>query len=93
MALLADAIRTSPTETAEYLVPDGTRVVVQRIMGREEPDSEEAYAVCLLRDGQLTQVCYAAENLLEAMARMPSLGVMGQTRNPMHGNRQSVSHR
>jgi hypothetical protein len=77
MALLADAIRASDTQTAIYRAPQGYAVVVQRVTGREEPDSEEEYDVFVDRGDQRGPWRIAALDLIEALDRMGSLGLPG----------------
>jgi hypothetical protein len=77
MALLAEALRSSATQTAQFRAQDGTAVIVQRVTGNEEPDSEEQYAVRLRRADQPAEDRFAAENLLEVMGRLHALDVPG----------------
>jgi hypothetical protein len=77
MALLAEAIRSSATQTAEFRAQDGAAVIVQRVTGKEEPDSEEQYAVRLRRADRPAEDRFAAENLLEVLGRLLVLGVPG----------------
>ena len=75
MALLAEALRSSATQTAEFRAQDGAAVIVQRVTGKEEPDSEEQYVVRLRRADRPAEDRFAAENLLEALGRLLVLGV------------------
>ncbi len=77
MALLAEALRSSATQTAEFRAQDGAAVIVQRVTGKEEPDSEEQYAVRLRRADRPAEARFAAENLLEVLGRLLVLGVPG----------------
>jgi hypothetical protein len=77
MALLVDALRTSETGTAAAQAPDGTLVIVQRVIGREEPYSQESYLVRTQRGAALPEDHFAAEHLLEAIQRMHRLGLAG----------------
>src|SRR5260221_9936093 len=65
MALLAEALRSSAIQTAEFRAQDGAAVIVQRATGTAEPDSEEQYAVRLRRADQPAEDRFAAENLLD----------------------------
>lgn len=77
MALLADAIRASNTQTAIYRAPQGYAVIVKRVTGREEPDSEEEYDVFVDRGDQRGPWKIGALNLIEALDRMRGLGLPG----------------
>jgi hypothetical protein len=77
MALLAEALRSSATQTAQFRAQDDTAVIVQRVTGKEEPDSEEQYAVRLRRADRPAEDRFAAENLLEVLGRLHALGVPG----------------
>ncbi|HZC79182.1 MAG TPA: hypothetical protein VE258_15620 [Ktedonobacterales bacterium] len=77
MALLAEALRSSAIQTAEFRAQDGAAVIVQRAIGTAEPDSEEQYAVRLRRTDQPAEDRFAAENLLEVLGRLLALGVPG----------------
>ena len=77
MALLADAIRQSGSETAAYHTQDGTVVIVQRITGREEPNNEEEYAVRIQRTGAPPEERFAADNLLETLVRLHDMRLPG----------------
>src|SRR5258708_13024092 len=82
MALLAEALRSSAIQTAEFRAQDGAAVIVQRATGTAEPDSEEQYAVRLRRADQPAQDRFAAENLLEVLGRLLALGVPGLDPGP-----------
>jgi hypothetical protein len=75
MSLLAEAIRHSDTETARYEAADGTRVIVQRITGREMQDNQEEYLVRTKRLGGLPHSRIAALDLVEALEYMRNLGI------------------
>jgi hypothetical protein len=77
MALLAEALRSSAIQTAEFRAQDGAAVIVQRATGTAEPDSEEQYAVRLRHADQPAEDRFAAENLLEVLGRLLALGVPG----------------
>jgi hypothetical protein len=77
MALLVDALRASETGTASARAPDGTLVTVQRVIGREEPYSQESYTVRTQHGAAPPKDRFAAEHLLEAIQRMQRLGLTG----------------
>lgn len=77
MALLADAIRQSDSETAAYRTQDGTAVIVQRITGREEPYSQEEYAVRTQVAGAPPEERFAADNLLETLVHLQDMRLPG----------------
>jgi hypothetical protein len=77
MALLVDALRASETGTAAAQAPDGTLVLVQRVVGREEPYSQESYLVRTQRGAAPPKDHFVAEHLLEAIQRMHRLGLAG----------------
>lgn len=77
MALLAEAIRQSDTQAAACALPDGTRVLVQRVTGREGPFDQEEYAVRTERPGEPPMARMATDNLLEALNGMRRLGIPG----------------
>ena len=77
MALLVDALRASETGTASAPAPDGTLVIVQRVIGREEPYSQESYLVRTQRGAASVKDHFVAEHLLEAIQRMHRLGLSG----------------
>lgn len=72
MSLLAEAIRTSATQTARYHGQDSD-VVVQQISGREFGDDQLSFAVNAVHAGAATR--FDAEDLLDAMHRLIELGV------------------
>ncbi len=72
MAVLAEAIRASETETAAATAPDGTTLVVQRVIGKEEPDSQETYVVRVRRKGAPGEQIEVTD-LLEAVWYMRAL--------------------
>lgn len=73
MTLLAEAIRQSDTQAAACALPDGTRVLVQRVTGREGPFDQEEYAVRTERPGELPVARMATDNLIEALDGMRRL--------------------
>lgn len=75
MALLAEAIRQSDTQAAACTLPDGTRVMVQRVTGREGPFDQEEYAVRTERPGEQPVARMATDNLIEALDGMSRLGI------------------
>jgi hypothetical protein len=75
MAVLPEAIRTSDTQTAIYRSPHGYAVIVNRVTGREEPDSEEEYVVLVRRGTAPLRDRIAGLSLLEAIARMRGLSL------------------
>ncbi len=75
MALLADAIRQSDTQSATCALPDGTRLLVQRVTGREGPFDQEEYAVRTQRPGEAPVARMATDNLIEALDGMSRLGI------------------
>ena len=76
MATLPEAIRASDTQAASYTGPQGVRVVVKRVTGREEPDSEEEYDVLVTRSDQQPGTWrIGALSLVEAYDRMLGLGL------------------
>ena len=77
MALLAEAIRQSDTQAAACALPDGTRVMVQRVTGREGPFDQEEYAVRTERPGEPPVAQMATDNLIEALDRMRRLDIPG----------------
>lgn len=77
MALLPDAIRASKTATASRLLQDGTEVVVERTIGKEEPDSEESYSVHVYDASGARLEEYAAADLVEATERLRGLDLGG----------------
>ncbi len=77
MALLAEAIRHSDTQAAACALPDGMRVVVQRVTGREGPFDQEEYAVRTQRPGEPPVARMATDNLIEALGGMSRLGIPG----------------
>jgi hypothetical protein len=77
MALLADAIRASDTQSAVWRSPDGYTVFVKRVTGREGSFDQEEYAVFTQRPGAPTRDRIAALNLIEALVRMRELALPG----------------
>ena len=77
MALLAEAIRQSDTQAAACTLPDGTRVMVQRVTGREGPFDQEEYAVRTERPGESPVARMATDNLIEALDGMRRLSISG----------------
>lgn len=77
MALLAEAIRQSDTQAAACTLPDSTRVMVQRVTGREGPFDQEEYAVRTERPGAPPVARIATDNLIEALDGMRQLGIPG----------------
>lgn len=77
MALLPDAIRASNTATARRLLRDGTEVVIERVIGKEEPDSEESYAVHIYDVGGARVEEFEAADLVEAVERLRRLNWAG----------------
>ncbi len=77
MAMLVEAMRASENEDAVCRLPDGTLVLVQRVLGREEPDSEEEYVVDVKPPNAAPRDRIAADDLVEAMERMAALGLPG----------------
>jgi hypothetical protein len=77
MALLAEAIRQSDTEAAVCVLPDGTRVLVQRVTGREGPFDQEEYAVRTQRPGEPAVARMATDNLIEALGGLRQLALAG----------------
>ena len=75
MSLLAEAIRQSDSQTAACLLPNGTRVLVQRVTGREGPFDQEEYAVRTERPGEPPMARMATDNLIEALDGMSRLGI------------------
>ncbi len=77
MALLAEAIRASDTQAAIYRAPQGYAVIVKRVTGHENPDSEEEYDVLVARGGRQGPWRIGALDLIEAIERMRGLGLLG----------------
>lgn len=77
MALLAEAIRQSDTQTAACALPDGTRVAVQRVTGREGSFDQEEYAVSTEQPGEPPVARMATDNLIEALDGMRRLHIPG----------------
>lgn len=77
MTLLAEAIRQSDTQAAACALPDGTRVLVQRVTGREGPFDQEEYAVRTQRLGEPPVARMATDNLIEALDGMRRLDIPG----------------
>ncbi|HEX6817823.1 MAG TPA: hypothetical protein VF120_05565 [Ktedonobacterales bacterium] len=76
MALLPEAIRSSDTQSAIYRSPHGYSVIVKRVTGREEPDSEAEFdAMVEWADQRPGQWRIAALTLVEAYDRMRGLGL------------------
>lgn len=75
MALLAEAIRTSATQTARCHGPQ-TDIMVQQISGREFGDDQLSFAVNAVHNGAATR--FNAEDLVETMSRLIDLGVPEQ---------------
>jgi hypothetical protein len=73
MAALPEAIRASDTQTAIHRSPQGYAVIVHRVTGREEPDSEEEYEVLVRRGAGPARDRIAGLSLLEAIERMRAL--------------------
>lgn len=77
MALLPEAIRASDTATARRRLSDGGEVVMERIIGKEEPYSEESYAVNIYDGRGARRDAFESENLLEAIERLRDLNLDG----------------
>ena len=75
MALLAEAIRQSDTQSAACVLPDGTRVLVQRVTGPEGPFDQEEYAVRTQRPGEPPVARMATDDLNEALDGMRRLDI------------------
>lgn len=76
MALLPEAIRSSDTQSAIYRSSHGYDVIVKRVTGREEPDSEAEIDVMVeWGDKRPGEWRIAALNLVEAYDRMRGLGL------------------
>lgn len=76
MTTLPEAIRSSDTQSAIYSAPQGYRVVVKRVTGREEPDSEDEFDVMVFwGDRQPGRWRISALTLSEAYDRMRGLGL------------------
>jgi hypothetical protein len=73
MALLAEAIRSSETQSAIYRAPQGYSVIVRRVTGREEPDGQEGYDVLVDRGERTGPWRIGALDLAEAMGRLDGL--------------------
>lgn len=73
MALLVEAIRASNNESAHCQLSDGTLVLVQRVLGREEPYAQEEYVLELRSKNRPPVEHIAANDLLELMQRMGDL--------------------
>ncbi len=74
MATLPEAIRSSDTQSAIFRAPQGYRVVVKRVTGREEPDSDDEFDVMVFwSDQRPGQWRIAALTLSEAYDRMRGL--------------------
>jgi hypothetical protein len=77
MPLLADAIRTSAIESARLHTADDVSVLVERVVGQYTPDTEESYAVSVKRGNARPIAVFDANDLVEALARLRSLGLPG----------------
>lgn len=75
MSLLAEAIRTSATQTARYHGPP-TDITVQQISGREFGDDQLSFAVTVLHNGAVAR--FDAEDLAETMRQLLDLGVSAE---------------
>jgi hypothetical protein len=72
MALLAEAIRSSATQTARYHGQE-TNIEVQQISGRSFGDNQVSFAVKALHGGSVAR--FDAEDLRETFQRLLELGV------------------
>lgn len=77
MAHLPEAIRASDTQAAIYRAPQDYSVIVKRVTGREQPDSEEEYDVTVDWNGRPGPWRIGALSLAEAYTRMRGLGLPG----------------
>jgi hypothetical protein len=81
VALLADAIRSSESQAAIYRAPQGYLVIVERVTGRENPDTQEGYIEEVDHGDappSLGDMCpwrIGALDLVEALERMRGLGI------------------
>ena len=77
MTMLPEAIRNSRNESALYRLPDGSTLLVKRVVGRPEPYQQEEYAVSIQRGDGDPQELFATDDLAEAIGRLRDLRLPG----------------
>lgn len=77
MTVLPEAIRNSPNESAQCRLPDGSVLLVKRVVGRPEPYQQEEYAVSLRQGGAAPRQLFATDDLAEALNRLSDMGLPG----------------
>lgn len=77
MALLPEAIRNSPNESAQCHLPDGSTLLVKRVVGLPESNQVEEYAVSLQRGHDVPQEIFATDNLAEVLDRLEGMRLPG----------------
>jgi hypothetical protein len=77
MALLPEAIRASDATAARRRLPDGGEVVVERVIGKEEPYSEESYWVHVYDAAGARLDEFVTGDLVEAIERLRGLDFDG----------------
>lgn len=77
MALLPEAIRNSPNQSAQCRLADGSTLLVKRVVGRPEPYQQEEYAVSVAQGTGEPRQLFATDNLAEALSRLGEMGLPG----------------
>lgn len=77
MTVLPEAIRNSPNGSARCRLPDGSTLLIKRVVGAPEPSQQEEYAVSIQRGGNAPEELFASGDLAAALERMRDMRLPG----------------